>query len=227
MSPKRKARTLYNLIMNNDYEEDVADPNSQDKPSEIKLEQTEEQLKMMIAFKNKDHDYRKPYRCSFCNKSYLMSSSLERHMPFHFGPKPYRCPKCKKQFEHSNDLLKHQKIHSRRFACSHCPQIFTAAVSLENHNKTHLGHHKYFQCRHCNKKFPTRKILMLHRLVHANSSRIFKCSICGKVFGNPSSVRSHIKDVHKKRYPHSCKMCGLALSESSHLLEHVKVHLRK
>ncbi|KAK9764383.1 hypothetical protein K7432_008155 [Basidiobolus ranarum] len=56
------------------------------------------------------------YNCPVCDKMFLRSDNLNRHIKTHTGEKPYRCeyPDCHKQFSRSDELKRHFKVHNQK-----------------------------------------------------------------------------------------------------------------
>ncbi|KAI8776708.1 zinc finger protein 62 [Biomphalaria glabrata] len=52
------------------------------------------------------------YACLVCEKTFMNSTSLRRHMPVHTGEKPYSCLQCGKQFRDPSNFSKHKKACS-------------------------------------------------------------------------------------------------------------------
>ena len=58
-----------------------------------------------------------------CEKAFIQSSSLQRHMRVHTGDKPYKCSMCNKSFRTSSSLQLHKRqVHSnsRPYDCPYC-----------------------------------------------------------------------------------------------------------
>ncbi|NXO46778.1 ZN211 protein, partial [Locustella ochotensis] len=53
------------------------------------------------------HDGKRPDKCSKCDKSFSLKSSLIRHWRIHTGERPYECEECGKSFSQSSTLIIH------------------------------------------------------------------------------------------------------------------------
>lgn len=90
------------------------------------------------------------------------------------SPRKYQCGVCEKQFLGSNDLRKHLRIHSdeRPYECLHCNKRFRQAGCLKNHIASQHGTDTVYTCDYCNKGFPIKERLRLHIRIH--SGRLFR-----------------------------------------------------
>ncbi|XP_023932284.1 uncharacterized protein LOC106169188 [Lingula anatina] len=59
------------------------------------------------ASPQKSKDSSKPYTCSYCNRVFPWTSSLQRHLYSHTGQKPFACPKCDMSFSTKSNRERH------------------------------------------------------------------------------------------------------------------------
>ena len=64
------------------------------------------------------HEGRKPFRCTFCENSFVHKSTLKAHiLSVHEENKLFKCIICEKPFAHKASLRKHiNTIHKRNEA---------------------------------------------------------------------------------------------------------------
>lgn len=56
----------------------------------------------------------KPFKCVFCDKSFVLKGSYNDHIKTHTKEKPYTCTVCNKEFITSVTLAAHEKTHFRK-----------------------------------------------------------------------------------------------------------------
>uniref|UniRef100_A0A182SS68 C2H2-type domain-containing protein n=1 Tax=Anopheles maculatus TaxID=74869 RepID=A0A182SS68_9DIPT len=76
----------------------------------------------------------------------------------------YQCEVCQKEFMGTNDLRKHLRIHNdeRPYPCPHCKNRFRQAGCLKNHIASQHGTDEQYTCDLCGKSFPIKERLRLH-----------------------------------------------------------------
>ncbi|GCB77012.1 hypothetical protein scyTo_0018412 [Scyliorhinus torazame] len=142
------------------------------------------------------HTGDKPFKCEVCDKSFLASSTLNRH-----------------QLVHTGTLRKHQRIHTgeKPFTCEVCDKSFSQLDNLHKHKRIHTGE-KPFPCEVCDKSFSQLSILQRHRRTHTGEKPFpckvkqpFRCKVCDQSFSKSSTLRVHQR-VHTGEKPFRCEV---------------------
>ncbi|XP_029647912.1 gastrula zinc finger protein XlCGF57.1 [Octopus sinensis] len=80
----------------------------------------------------------RPYRCTFCPKSFIDENHLDAHTRVHTGERPFACNFCEKKFVLSAHLTTHMRVHTgtKPFKCQDCSKVFTQSGNLALHRKS-------------------------------------------------------------------------------------------
>ncbi|KAF7656157.1 hypothetical protein LDENG_00045320 [Lucifuga dentata] len=131
------------------------------------------------------HDFRGPFPCTFCERSYTDLKGLIRHERLHTGDLPFQCTKCPKAFGFASALTLHDRTHTKEvpFLCWDCGKCYKSNAALRIHRlRCHSNaEEKRFCCEHCGKAYALKRSLDLHvAKLHAGVRH--PCSHCGKLF---------------------------------------------
>ncbi|KAF2350853.1 Zinc finger C2H2-type [Trinorchestia longiramus] len=157
----------------------------------------------------KNHSGVTPYTCDFCNKDFIQSTNLRKHVrskhPEHFQnwdssskihkKKSVACELCGKVFEGVDECEVHlwEHMSSKDHECSLCKTRFGSENNLKEHMKTH-----YFEepreCQFC--KGRTFKIIGFYNDHVENCRNQWTCPTCGLCLRNENKFRKHQKSAH-------------------------------
>ena len=154
---------------------------------------------------------KKPFACSFCDKTFSEKSKVKRHEGTHTGEKPFACSFCNKIFRENSKRKRHERNHTGEepFACSFCEKKIFRKVK---HEMTHTGE------KTLSMSFMCHYVLFLFRFLpqkeHAKSfpPEPFSYSFCGKAFTQKSDIMTHER-AHTGEKPFACSFCDKTFSE--------------
>lgn len=83
----------------------------------------------------------RPFVCEVCDRKFIRSTHLRRHMRIHTGEKPFACHICGRKYARGDYLRAHIQGHRRDrvHKCKHCNEIFHDLTRFANHcRQVHL-----------------------------------------------------------------------------------------
>ncbi|KAF5299422.1 hypothetical protein FQA39_LY11568 [Lamprigera yunnana] len=167
-------------------------------------------------------------KCSMCQKTFLLSTSLEKHMQRHEAtlpdkememPKTFECDKCSKTFQLFSDLLHHSRTHRDTLGIQKSEKS-TVLNNMEPLFKSCTS--KPFLCMICGKAYTRSGCLAMHLRTH-NEIYPYLCSVCGKSFKIKQYLIVHSK-THTQERPFNCQHCNKSFTQKSNLVEHLRIH---
>ncbi|KAK7086879.1 hypothetical protein SK128_020946 [Halocaridina rubra] len=157
----------------------------------------------------------KEFPCKVCNKVFMISKDLRRHMQSHNPERMYKCSVCEKKFKLYSTLQFHMKAHSKDkpYDCVLCLIPCTTIVELKRH--IHLVHKLEVdenfaknwnrKCPVCGQLFLRRPTLMMHMKSHLDRGASRQVSIEVQTVNN---ITCDVSDItaqkNKDEYTNDC-----------------------
>ncbi|XP_066138506.1 zinc finger protein 471-like [Euwallacea fornicatus] len=163
------------------------------------------------------------FKCNVCQKCFLGSNDLHKHMRIHTDERPYVCGECQQGFRQAGTLKNH--IRSKHcklnqfFVCDVCSKTFVLKDRLRLHQRKHTGE-KPYSCELCKKKFARGGQLRQHMRVH-DGRKPYACDICQSRFTCSQNLKLH-KNAHLQLKPYTCDLCGKSFTRRDALQKHLR-----
>jgi KRAB domain-containing zinc finger protein len=197
--------------------------------------------KNMLALHKLTHGITRTHPCQYCNRKFVLSSSLEQHLiADHIDQLQFLCKGCNKVFHSKLELVAHRKSHPKvsfkqkvkcsDYLCYVCGYVFDTFHKLKYHEKrVHESGKKQqksnlktpfkYICEVCGKIFKYHALLKSHALVHQEMKEQFMCGVCGLVLKNRWLLQKH-QISHSSHQEHVCQTCHISYKTSSALETH-------
>ncbi|XP_021959676.1 gastrula zinc finger protein XlCGF8.2DB-like [Folsomia candida] len=136
-------------------------------------------------------------------------------------------PGCEKSYLHTGNLAKHVNTEHAanpvRFPCTLCGKDFKRKAHLESHILTHTTE-KTYNCSTCGKSFAHRGHIKSHERTHLENStkRVLKCHLCQQTFSRKDSLKHHVRVVHENQRNFPCTVCDMRFSYLTGLKRHME-----
>ena len=111
----------------------------------------------LLKHENAVHLKEKPHQCSYCDKMFALTHSLQRHeKAVHLKEKPHQCSFCDQRFAQSSNLGTHEKavhLKEKPHQCSFCDDKFSTRQEVSNHEEAIHLKETPFRCTRCRQTF--------------------------------------------------------------------------
>lgn len=183
-----------------------------------------------IILKHTPKEAIKTYTCQHCEKEFLLSHKLQKHLKTHSSKRNYFCSMCDYSSATKENLALHQKrrhpTSPPAFTCTVCDKSFVYMSDYRRHIIIHSDI-RLFPCDFCDFQFNRRSNLKKHiERVHLKinipvENKQHYCQECEKGFGSNCDLQRHISGVHCKERPFACHLCDYQSNRKSNLSRHL------
>lgn len=175
------------------------------------------------------HSGDRPYKCRYCEKEFVASTTLRKHLQGHLGFTNRKCETCGKEFKKISSYTMHLKTHispnspENPHICEICGRAFAIKWQLSVHQKRHGQ--KSFVCSHpdCTWKFYYESELVSHQRTHTGE-KPYLCHNCGYAAATKTRLVRHNR-THTGERNHHCEYCTYKASNTTHLRRHMRIHI--
>ncbi|CAL9705964.1 unnamed protein product [Knipowitschia caucasica] len=155
------------------------------------------------------------YRCGLCCLRFKNPEDLSEHGCLPGSERQYSCMDCDKHFLHSSHLKKHLSTHKQsslnKYPCNQCNNIYSTPQDFLNHLSKHDQVIRYgrqgYVCPVCHESFVSPSKLAFHFPTHP--SETFECRSCKSTFLTASKLIQHTCAQKERKCPRCGKRLGL------------------
>ncbi|CAG9811707.1 unnamed protein product [Chironomus riparius] len=175
---------------------------------------------------NRLHSEKIKISCDICNRKFLNTKSLMKHMEGLHGKEffnvneKFECDFDGKSFKNKQCITLHMKVHRLKIKCEFC-EVELNERSMNGHIRTVHENFRKFQCKMCPKSFKIQKHLDLHIRVH---DKKFSCKYCSGLYPSKQRLNDHIKHIHEYTMKFKCEICDKKFKQKQNLKSHQKTH---
>ena len=161
------------------------------------------------------------YECDQCDKTYGVSSELNRHIKTKHEDVNYECNQCDKKYTSISALNKHrQSVHEGvKYACDQCDHQAAKQSTLKQHMEVvHEG--VRYECEHCDYQATQPNNLKRHiESIHEGVK--YACYQCDFQASQQGNLKTHTKSKHEG-VKYACDQCDYRFSWPNDLTRHIK-----
>lgn len=181
-----------------------------------------------------------PFACSYCQKQFLLASSLKKHViaahPEEELSVVYVCGYCEKDFHSKLQLKEHFELHLNMKPGYSGNLLNTCQESGKDSSKANVNtipppkiiHDMVSICGYCGREFRRKQNLRVHMKIHFRAkpegcstiSVQYKCQVCEMEFISKAQVNQH-RIIHPDIKPFVCSLCQRHFRLQSSFKTHV------
>ncbi|XP_035700706.1 zinc finger protein 708 isoform X2 [Folsomia candida] len=172
----------------------------------------------------------RPYKCTKCNKSFLVEHALTGHTARSHGV-PCLVPLCTAKFRSMRTRDAHLKTDHDGLVpnqCRICKNKFSWQGGLAMHMvMRHEKGEKKLSCVKCEKKFCLEENLARHLKLHdVEGTKPVVCEVCDDRFEDEERLKKHM-ELRSHSRPLECTQCPHRCKSNTELARHLRTHTRE